>query len=104
MTVALSFPLESLPENMEFFAIVNRLRGTTEDGRWGLPRTTNVRFFKYPSHPDSLVRPPTFVNYRPRKFEDDAHRGRDRDPSFDTGLIAQDRASANRPAPLKPSV
>ena len=37
MTVALSFPLENFPENMEFLAIVNRLRGTSEDGREGGP-------------------------------------------------------------------
>jgi len=46
MTVALSFNFESLPENIVFFVIVNRRRGTTEGERRGSPKHWTVRLFK----------------------------------------------------------
>lgn len=66
MTVALNFPVENLPENMEFLAIVNQLRGIAEDGRGGWSKTMNARFFKCLSHQAS--------NFGPRKLGDAAWR------------------------------
>jgi len=67
----------------------------------------NIRFFKYLSHPASLVRPPTFVTINPgslRMLRHSANQAVDRDPSFDTELIAQEPPMSKPTSPLRPSV
>lgn len=92
MTVAWSFILDNLPENMVFFTIVNQLAGpqkTREEGglkRW-LPASLNILIIRphsprLPFGDASTFRKLLIPKDRGRKFGD-------RDPSSDFELILE---------------